>query len=168
MSNTNTISHLFETLLALYRNGESMLILLSVMGWANPNCSLESCMEEDNHPTEFSVQAKPLKPCSTEPMTGFYRDSYCRTGTNDRGVHVVCATMNQAFLAFTKSKGNDLSSPAPQYGFPGLKVGDRWCLCAARWKEAQEAGKAPTVVLEATSNAALKITPLSLLQQHAQ
>ena len=145
-----------------------MLILLCALVWANPNCSLDSCTGEDNHPTELSVNQQPLKPCSTDPMTGFYRDSYCRTGANDRGVHVVCATMNQGFLAFTKSKGNDLSSPAPQYGFPGLKVGDRWCLCAARWKEAQQAGKAPTVVLESTSKAALKITPLSLLQSHTQ
>ena len=168
MSNTNTISHQPQILLAPYRNGVIMLILLSTLGWANPNCSLESCTENDNHPTELSVQEKPLKPCSTNPMTGFYRDSYCRTGANDRGIHVVCATMNQEFLSFTKSKGNDLSSPAPQYGFPGLKVGDQWCLCAARWKEAQQAGKAPKVVLEATSKAALRITPLSLLKQHIQ
>ena len=152
--------------LALYLDGATMLFLLSALGFANPNCSLESCSEKDNHPTELSVQKKPLQPCSTDPVTGFYRDSYCRTGANDRGIHVVCATMNQEFLSFTKSKGNDLSSPAPQYGFPGLKVGDRWCLCAARWKEAQQAGKAPTVVLESTSAAALKITPLSLLKQH--
>ena len=154
--------------LALYLDGAAMLFLLSTFGYANPNCSLESCSEKDNHPTELSVQKKPLKPCSTDPMTGFYRDSYCRTGANDRGIHVVCATMNQEFLSFTKSKGNDLSSPAPQYGFPGLKVGDRWCLCAARWKEAQQAGKAPTVVLESTSASALKITPLSLLRQHVK
>ena len=168
MSNTNTISQQLKILLAPYRNGVIMLILLGTLVWANPNCSLASCTEKENHPTELSVQEKPLKPCSTDPMTGFYRDSYCRTGAKDRGIHVVCATMNQEFLSFTKSKGNDLSSPAPQYGFPGLKVGDQWCLCAARWQEAQQAGKAPKVVLEATSKAALKITPLPLLKQYVQ
>ena len=145
-----------------------MLILLSTFGWADQNCSLASCKEPSNPTTELSVQDTPLRPCSTDPMTGFFRDSFCRTGSKDRGIHVVCATMNEAFLSFTKSKGNDLSHPAPQYGFPGLKVGDRWCLCAARWKEAQQAGKAPKVILESTSKAALNIIPRSLLDQHVE
>lgn len=143
-----------------------MLVFLFSMSFANPNCSLESCPKEDLTPQESSVLSKPLQPCSTAPMTGFYRDSYCRTGANDRGIHVVCATMNKEFLSFTQEKGNDLSTPAPQYGFPGLKVGDNWCLCAARWKEAQEAGKAPSVILSSTSKAALRIIPFETLTHH--
>ena len=134
---------------------------------AGPNCSLENCPEEEEQKSELSVSNQPLQSCSTDPMTGFYRDSYCRTGSEDRGIHVVCATMTQDFLSYTKSKGNDLSTPAPRYGFPGLKVGDRWCLCARRWEEAQNAGKAPLVILEATSKAALRTLSISLLKKHA-
>ena len=147
--------------------GDAMFIFLYPLAFAGPNCSLETCPEEAEQKNELSVLSQPLQSCSSNPMTGFYRDSYCRTGNEDRGVHVVCATMTQEFLSYTKSKGNDLSTPAPRYGFPGLKVGDKWCLCARRWKEAQQAGKAPLVMLEATSKAALRILSLSDLKEHA-
>jgi uncharacterized protein len=99
-------------------------------------------------------------------MTGFYRDGYCRTGSEDRGLHTVCAVMTEEFLAFSKSRGNDLTTPAPQYGFPGLKPGDRWCLCVERWAEALEAGHAPMVILEATQVSALEFVSLEDLQAH--
>lgn len=108
-----------------------------------------------------------LESCCTSPVTGFYRDGYCRTGPEDRGTHVVCARMTEDFLTFTKSKGNDLSSPAPQYNFPGLNPGDCWCLCALRWKEAKEAGHAPPVNLKATEETALKYIKLETLQEYA-
>lgn len=108
-----------------------------------------------------------LQVCCTEPMTGFYRNGYCETGANDRGVHVVCAEVTEAFLAFTASRGNDLSTPAPAFGFPGLKPGDKWCLCVARWKEALEANVAPPVVLSATHEAALQQVTLDELKQYA-
>ena len=135
---------------------------------ADGNCLLESCPTNKpvQHPSvEVNVWSTPLEPCSTEPLTGFYRDSYCRTGDNDRGVHVVCATMTDEFLTYTKNKGNDLRTPAPQYGFSGLKTGDKWCLCAARWLEAYHDGVAPTVDLSATSKIALDTVPLSTLSE---
>ncbi|PLZ81622.1 hypothetical protein CBP16_09560 [Fischerella thermalis WC217] len=100
-------------------------------------------------------------------MTGFYRDGLCSTGAGDVGVHVVCAQVTEEFLAFTKSRGNDLSTPVPAFDFPGLKPGDRWCLCASRWKEALDAGVAPPVVLSATHVSALEYVSLSELKQHA-
>lgn len=100
-------------------------------------------------------------------MTGFHRDGCCRTGPEDRGIHSVCARMTEEFLAYSRSKGNDLSTPAPAHGFPGLVPGDGWCLCAARWKEAFEAGVAPPVVLEATHEDTLKVVELEDLQAHA-
>lgn len=105
--------------------------------------------------------------CSTTPLTGYYRSGDCRTGPDDLGVHVVCAQVTQKFLEFSQARGNDLITPRPEWGFPGLKPGDRWCLCAARWQEALEAGVAPPVVLEATHAAALQIVSLSDLQAHA-
>jgi uncharacterized protein len=108
-----------------------------------------------------------LQLCSTAPMTGFYRDGCCATGPDDRGVHVVCAQVTEAFLSYTKSQGNDLSTPAPMYGFPGLKPGDRWCLCAARWQEALDDGVAPPVVLAATHAKALEYVSFNDLKQHA-
>ena len=96
-----------------------------------------------------------LEPCSTSPVTGFYRDGCCNTGREDLGLHTVCVIMTAEFLAFSKSRGNDLSTPMPQYGFPGLQPGDRWCLCAPRWQEAHAAGMAPRVVLTATHERAL-------------
>ncbi len=106
-----------------------------------------------------------LVSCCTAPMTGFLRDGYCQTGPSDRGMHVVCAQITVDFLAFTKSQGNDLSTPMP--GFPGLQPGDGWCLCAARWQEALEAGVAPPVNLAATHSAALSVITLADLKRHA-
>ena len=109
----------------------------------------------------------PLRPCSTDPMTGFYRNGCCDTGAGDVGIHVVCAEMTADFLAFSVARGNDLVTPVPQFGFPGLRPGDRWCLCAERWKEAYEAGVAPPVVLEATHMSALEFVSLEELREHA-
>ncbi len=114
-----------------------------------------------------NVLGLPLEPCSTDPMTGFYRDGCCHTGASDVGLHVVCAVMTDQFLRFSRSRGNDLSTPIEMYDFPGLKAGDRWCLCAARWKEAYDAGQAPQVVLEATHISALEFASLEELQRYA-
>ncbi len=114
-----------------------------------------------------NVLGGPLQPCSFDPNTGFFRDGHCHTCAQDHGSHTVCAVMTSEFLAFSKSRGNDLTTPMPQYDFPGLNPGDHWCLCAGRWLEAHEAGKAPQVNLEATHEAALAIVPLEALQQHA-
>jgi uncharacterized protein (DUF2237 family) len=108
-----------------------------------------------------------LLPCSAEPVTGFYRDGCCNTGAEDIGLHTVCAVMTAEFLMFSKSRGNDLSTPMPQYGFAGLQPGDRWCLCASRWKEAFDADAAPLVVLEATHAVTLRVVSLDDLKQHA-
>ncbi|WP_059001661.1 DUF2237 family protein [Leptolyngbya sp. NIES-2104] len=108
-----------------------------------------------------------LQSCCRSPMTGYYRDGFCTTGAGDVGVHVVCAQLTEEFLEFTKSRGNDLSTPMPLYDFPGLKPGDRWCLCAARWKEALDAGVAPPVVLASTHAASLEYVSLNDLKQHA-
>lgn len=118
------------------------------------------------HPGK-NVLGEALEPCCTDPMTGFYRDGICRTGAGDAGVHVVCAEMTEEFLSFSKSRGNDLSTPVPAYQFPGLKQGDLWCLCAARWKEAYDAGKAPKVKLSATHISALEFATLEEMQAHA-
>lgn len=117
--------------------------------------------------TAKNVLGTELKTCSTEPLTGFFRDGCCNTSSEDRGVHTVCAEVTEDFLYFSKEAGNDLSTPRPEFGFNGLKPGDRWCLCAARWAEAAEAGKAPRVVLESTHERTLDIVPLALLQRHA-
>lgn len=108
-----------------------------------------------------------LENCSVDPMTGFYRDGCCNTGAGDMGVHVVCAEMTAEFLDFSKARGNDLSTPVPMYQFPGLKPGDRWCLCAQRWQEAFEAGMAPRVKLESTHVSALEFCNLEDLQAYA-
>lgn len=108
-----------------------------------------------------------LEPCSTQPVTGFYRDGCCNTGSDDAGLHTVCVVLTAEFLMFSKSRGNDLSTPMPQYGFPGLKPGERWCLCASRWKEAFDANVAPQVVLEATHAVTLHVVSLGDLKQHA-
>jgi len=109
---------------------------------------------------QLNVLGKELKPCSKEPRTGFYRTGYCETGPDDLGSHTVCIQLTEEFLKYSKMVGNDLSTPMPQYGFPGLKAGDRWCLCAERWQEAFEAGKAPLVYLEGTNKKALEILNL--------
>ena len=114
-----------------------------------------------------NVLGEALEPCSFDPVTGFWRDGTCRTGGQDLGVHAVCAVMTAEFLAFSASVGNDLSTPQPAWGFPGLVAGDRWCLCASRWQEALEAGVAPPVVLEATHALALEFSSLDDLSAHA-
>ncbi|MBE0638227.1 MAG: DUF2237 domain-containing protein [Bacteroidales bacterium] len=108
-----------------------------------------------------------LKPCSQRPVTGFYRDGICRTGEDDYGTHTVCAVMTEEFLRFSFDRGNDLITPMPQYRFPGLGPGDRWCLCALRWKEAFLAGVAPPVILEATNESTLRLIDLEDLVKHA-
>ena len=110
-----------------------------------------------------NVLGTDLQPCCTDPMTGYYRDGVCNTGPTDTGRHVVCAIMTEEFLTFTKSRGNDLSTPRPEYQFPGLRPGDGWCLCALRWKEAYEAGCAPLVRLESTHEKALEYVEFSAL-----
>jgi uncharacterized protein len=108
-----------------------------------------------------------LSVCSADPVTGFFRDGCCNTSAEDAGSHTVCAIMTDEFLAFSKARGNDLSTPMPDYGFPGLKAGDRWCLCAPRWQEAFAAGKAPRVVLQATQEGALEYADLVDLKRFA-
>lgn len=117
--------------------------------------------------TAKNVLGGPLANCSTDPVTGFYRDGCCATGPDDMGIHVVCARMTAEFLQFSLSRGNDLVTPAPHYRFPGLKPGDSWCLCASRWKEAFDAGVAPPVNLAATHVSALEFASLEELQAHA-
>ena len=118
-------------------------------------------------PGAKNVLGGELKPCSLDPLTGFYRNGCCETGPDDLGVHTVCAVMTAEFLAFSKAAGNDLSTPRPEFGFDGLKPGDRWCLCAPRWKEALDAGAAPQVVLDCTHEETLAIVPLGVLKDHA-
>ena len=114
-----------------------------------------------------NVLGGPLATCCTVPMTGFYRDGSCHTGPQDVGTHVVCAQVTREFLEFSVARGNDLVTPVPQFHFPGLRPGDKWCLCALRWKEALEAGVAPPVVLAATHEKALEFVALEHLKRHA-
>lgn len=114
-----------------------------------------------------NVLGTKLETCCTSPMTGYYRDGQCNTGGGDLGAHIVCAQLTEEFLQFTKSNGNDLSTPVPEFQFPGLKPGDCWCLCASRWKEAMDAGCAPPVVLTATHALTLEYVSLGELKQHA-
>lgn len=114
-----------------------------------------------------NVLGEPLETCSEEPMTGFFRDGCCNTGEGDVGSHTVCVQVTREFLEFSRFRGNDLSTPLPEFGFPGLKTGDRWCLCAARWLEAQQHGMAPRVMLRGTHARALEVVPLKLLKEHA-
>ncbi|MBX3251416.1 MAG: DUF2237 domain-containing protein [Myxococcales bacterium] len=116
---------------------------------------------------ELSVLGRKLEPCGFRPRTGFYRDGCCSTGPEDRGSHTVCAQVTADFLAYSKQAGNDLSTPRPEWDFPGLQPGDRWCVCAARWLQAYHAGHAPPVVLAATNEAACAIVPRELLVAHA-
>ncbi len=117
--------------------------------------------------SQHNVFGEPVEICSIDPMTGFYRSGCCHTGPEDMGSHTVCCQVTTEFLAFSKSCGNDLSTPRPEFGFVGLEPGDRWCLCAARWQEAFEAGAAPRVVLTATNEAALEIVKLEDLKPYA-
>ncbi|UHD15348.1 DUF2237 family protein [Thiocapsa bogorovii] len=114
-----------------------------------------------------NVLGEPLEVCSLEPLTGFTRSGGCETGPQDLGSHTVCARMTREFLELSLARGNDLVTPQPEYGFPGLKPGDRWCLCAARWQEALEAGAAPRVALRATHERALEVVSLADLKSHA-
>jgi uncharacterized protein (DUF2237 family) len=114
-----------------------------------------------------NVLGEELVPCSLDPVTGFFRNGCCETGPHDVGMHTVCAVMTAEFLSYSKSVGNDLSTPRPDLGFEGLKPGDRWCLCAPRWKEALDAGVAPQLVLEATHEETLAIVPLGVLKDYA-
>ncbi|WP_425906669.1 DUF2237 family protein [Nitrobacter sp. TKz-YC02] len=120
-----------------------------------------------NHRTSRNVLGEPLQLCSIKPMTGFYRDGCCDTGSEDIGNHTVCVVVTAAFLDFSVSRGNDLSTPLPEFSFPGLKPGDRWCLCAPRWQEAFQANQAPRVVLRATHEGALIHCSLADLKRFA-
>ena len=115
---------------------------------------------------EKNVLGTELQACCFEPKTGFYRDGFCKTGAEDVGTHVVCAIMTEEFLRFTFKQGNDLITPLPYFKFPGLKAGDKWCLCVSRWKEAYEEDLAPPVVLEATHERALKYVTFEMLLEH--
>jgi uncharacterized protein (DUF2237 family) len=122
---------------------------------------------DDDRDDSLNVLGEQLKPCSFDPMTGYFRDGCCNTGPSDRGRHTVCVRLTAEFLTFSRARGNDLSTPRPEYGFPGLRPGDRWCLCAARWTEALEEGKAPQVVLASTHISMLRHVPLEVLRAHA-
>ena len=115
----------------------------------------------------LNVFGEALGSCSEEPMTGFFRDGCCNTSDDDLGSHTVCIEVTDAFLEYSRFRGNDLSTPMPEHGFPGLQAGDRWCLCAARWLEAQQQDMAPRVHLQRTHRKALAIVPLELLRQYA-
>ncbi len=117
--------------------------------------------------TQYNVFGEAIDPCCFDPVTGFYRDGHCHTGPQDLGTHTVCAKMTDEFLRFSKAAGNDLSTPRPEFGFPGLKAGDRWCLCALRWLEAFEGDAAPRVYLRATNEKTLEMIPLSTLKPYA-
>ena len=117
--------------------------------------------------TAMNVLGEPLEACCHAPQTGYYRDGFCRTESRDVGRHVICAEMTAGFLAYTREQGNDLSTPRPEFDFPGLQPGDRWCLCALRWNEAHEAGMAPKVILAACDASALKVVSLDVLKQYA-
>ena len=114
-----------------------------------------------------NVLGEPLEICGCEPMTGWYRDGHCSTDGADLGRHTVCCVVDERFLSYTRAQGNDLSTPAPQYGFPGLRPGDHWCVCAARWKEALAAGVAPPIILAATNEAALEIVTFEEMKPYA-
>ena len=126
-------------------------------------CNNVSCIVFGNthHSDQKNVFGNPLELCSSAPVTGWFRDGFCRTDQHDHGSHTVCTEITQTFLEYTKSLGNDLSTPRPQFGFPGLVPGNRWCVCAGRWREAMRAGVAPPVVLEATHQSALQTNSLN-------
>lgn len=142
-----------------------LLVVCPCIAWGSPLHSVRDMTESPKKST--NVVGGELEPCCMAPVTGFYRDGVCRTGAHDVGSHVVCAEVTEEFLAFTRSRGNDLSTSRPEFSFPGLKPGDRWCLCALRWREALEAGVAPPVIIEACNSAALKFVSLEDLKRHA-
>ncbi len=124
-------------------------------------------MQRDSDRIPKNVLGGMLETCNEKPLTGYYRDGCCNTGDDDLGAHVVCVRVTAEFLAFSQARGNDLSTPHPEFGFPGLKPGDRWCLCAARWVEAWNAGAAPHLVLSATHESMLDYAPLAELKKFA-
>ena len=124
-------------------------------------------MGEGGSNQQLNVLGEPLEMCCNDPMTGFYRDGYCNTGPMDMGTHTVCARMTDTLLEFSARAGNDLSTPRPEYEFPGLKADDRWCLCARRWLEAEEAGYAPSLWLRRTNIKTLSIIPIERLKPYA-
>lgn len=124
-------------------------------------------MPDDFGGMQRNVLGGPLGVCSEKPRTGFFRDGCCNTGPEDVGSHTVCVVLDADFLAFSQARGNDLSTPRPEFGFPGLHPGDRWCLCAARWREALQAGHAPRVLLNSTNEGALEIVALDDLKRYA-
>jgi uncharacterized protein (DUF2237 family) len=124
-------------------------------------------METPGRDESVNVFGEPLESCSERPMTGFFRDGCCNTGAQDAGSHTVCVVTTREFLEYSRFRGNDLSTPMPQFGFPGLQPGDLWCLCAARWLEAHQQGMAPKVYLKRTHRRALEIVPLEVLRKHA-
>ena len=126
---------------------------------------ISSGQESESGP--LNVLGGTLSSCSQDPLTGFFRTGCCESGPEDAGRHVICVRVSEEFLAFSRAVGNDLSTPAPQYGFPGLQAGDQWCLCAERWVQALRAGCAPPVVLEATEASALEVASLEDLRAHA-
>ena len=119
------------------------------------------------HGSQFNVLGGPLLTCGDRPLTGFFRDGCCNTSEEDLGSHTICVELTAEFLDFSQARGNDLSTPRPEYDFPGLEPGQRWCLCAARWVEAYKAGKAPRVVLNSTNEVALEVVSLDVLKQFA-
>jgi uncharacterized protein len=124
-------------------------------------------MEQTRIDSSVNVFGEALESCNEKPMTGFFRDGCCNTGPDDHGSHTICVQVTVEFLEFSRFRGNDLSTPRPEFGFAGLQPGDRWCLCAARWKEAHDAGMAPRVFLRSTHQRALEIVPLELLRRFA-
>lgn len=124
-------------------------------------------MHEPQQKTALNILGTELKPCGKDPLTGFFRDGCCNTSNEDLGAHTVCVEMTEEFLNFSKNAGNDLSTPRPEFGFPGLEPGDRWCLCAARWVEAFDEGKAPRVALESTHERTLDFIDLAALKRFA-
>ena len=144
----------------------SSALLLALLLGSNYSL-LNSTSDNIDMKAAKNVLGEDLELCCTDPMTGYYRDGFCNTGMDDRGSHVVCAVMTQEFLDFTKARGNDLCTAVPAYRFPGLKAGDKWCLCALRWREAMVEGVAPPVVLASTHQKALQYIRLKDLEAHS-
>ena len=137
---------------------------VAAQGCLTPNNEKKICMSVPDK----NVIGEDLNACGYDPVTGFYRNGYCQTGIEDRGIHVVCAIVTQEFLEYSRTKGNDLISPRPEFNFPGLKDGDRWCLCAARWYQAYKADVAPPVLLSATHEKGGEIIPIEILKKFAK
>lgn len=148
-----------------YKNIFFSIVLLNLLSTPIHAQNMTLIPKQNQKSSALNVLNKPLKPCCFQPLTGFFRDGYCHTNMQDVGTHVVCAKVTKEFLEFTKSRGNDLSSPAPQFNFPGLKAGDFWCLCGLRWLEAYEAGVAPPLKLESTNIKVLEYIDLETLKK---